>query len=68
MTVGMLLDRSRAHLESGPRLELGDDQCVPMLVGYDAGYDQSEGRVAAALDAAAEFGIRLGDNMAVETR
>jgi hypothetical protein len=30
---GMLLDRSRAHLESGPPLELPDDQCVPMFDG-----------------------------------
>jgi hypothetical protein len=65
---GMLLGRSRAHVESGPPLELRDDQCVPRFVGSDTGSDQSERRVSAALDAAAELGIRWGDNMAVETR
>jgi hypothetical protein len=64
----MLLDRSRAHLESGPPLELRDDQCVPMFVGYDTGFDESERRVSVALDAAAELGIPGRDNMAVETR
>jgi hypothetical protein len=53
---------------TGPPLELRDDQCVPMFVGYDTGSDESERRVSAALDTAAVLGIRWGDDMAVETR
>jgi hypothetical protein len=65
---GMLLDRTRAHLEWGAPLELRDGQCVLMFVSYDTGSDESRGGSTPRSTPRQETRHRWGDYMAVETR